>query len=41
MSCLLLEDNKFTRGVMRIVMESLGVPNYHFVADGKEAIEIL
>ena len=41
MSCLLVEDNKFMRGVLRIVMESLGVRNYHFAADGKEAIEIL
>ena len=41
MSCLLVEDNKFMRGVLRIVMESLGVRNYHFAAVGKEAIEIL
>jgi len=41
MSCLLVEDNKFMRGVLRIVMGSLGVRNYHFAADGKEAIEIL
>ena len=41
MSCLLVEDNKFMRGVLRIVMESLGVRNYHFAADGKKAIEML
>ena len=29
------------RGVLRIVMESLGVRNHHFAADGKEAIEML
>jgi hypothetical protein len=27
--------------VLRIVMESLGVRNYHFAADCKEAIEFL
>ncbi len=41
MSCLLVEDNKFMRGVLRIVMEYLGVRKYFFAADGKEAIEIL
>ena len=42
MSCLLVEDNKFMRGVLRIVMESWGGSrNYHFAADGKEAIDIL
>ncbi len=41
MSCLLAEDNKFVRGVLRIVMETLGVRNHHLAADGKEAIEIL
>ena len=29
------------RGVLRIVMDSLGVQKYHFAADSKEAIEIL
>ena len=41
MSCLLVEDNKFMQGVLRIVMDSLGVRNYYFAQDGKEAIEIL
>ena len=41
MSCLLLVDNKFMRGKLRILMESVGVRNYHFAADGKETIEIL
>jgi CheY-like chemotaxis protein len=41
MSCLLVEDNKFMRGVLRIVMESLGVRNYYFAQDGKEAVEII
>ena len=38
---LLLVDNKFMRGVLRIVMEFFGVRNHHFAANGKEAIEIL
>lgn len=41
MSFLLVEDNKFMQGVLRIVMDSLGVRNYHFAVDGKEAIEIM
>lgn len=41
MSCLLVEDNKFMRSVLRIVMDSLGVQNYYFAQDGREAIEIL
>ena len=41
MSCLLVEDNRFMRVVLCIVMEYLGVRKYHFAADGKEAIDIL
>ena len=29
------------QGVLRIVMGSLGVQNYHFASDGKEAVEII
>ena len=39
MSCLLVEDKKFMRGVLCIVAR--GGRNYHFAADGQEAIEIL
>tara|TARA_E500000331_G_scaffold279179_1_gene272188 strand:+ start:911 stop:1138 length:228 start_codon:yes stop_codon:yes gene_type:complete len=41
MSCLLVEDNKFMQGVLGIVMYSLGVQNYYFDSDGKEAVEII
>ena len=36
-----LEDNKFMQDVLRIVMDSLGVRNYYFASDGKEAVEII
>lgn len=29
------------QGVLRIVMDSLGVQNYYFASDGKEAVEII
>ena len=29
------------QGVLRIVMDSLGVRNYYFASDGKEAVEII
>ena len=41
MTCLLVEDNKFMRSVMRICMDSLGVQSYYFAQDGREAIDIL